>query len=348
VQRGESVIWSICGAALLAASLGTAPLRAASERPDLTAALHRIICIEKKEPSPKTLWAAGVFDAQLDGRVIAAQGEITAQGAGAGLPYARALAAGRHHSGIAAGDCGDGRAFAASVPAAVPVSVVKDKICIQEELRQQCRGVAIDFAAASGGRGRHLSLVRNCLDTATLPAGLVAVTCLPQRPRWLGPMAVAYVPVKGGPTEAVPEGEALKGDGDRAKLFENWINTVRLKEHLTPFSFARGALAATADRLAVGASLDHDRNAIKSESQKLVKAQLQFVGENRVRGRTLQEAAWQLYHSARHRNLLLSAAGNQAALVLRAESDGVFILVVVAAKAPARLSRAEKTSPHKP
>jgi len=347
-------------------------------RHDILNPLHQIICREGKVPGVRELWAAGIFDAQLDGHVLrrrereaitdreaindlegregreGREGNMGRVGRDEATAFARSRAAGLYHAGIGSGTCEDGRSFAVSVPAPAPMVVSKDKVCVPREVFALCRGVTVDFAAAAGGRGNKLQLTKSCADISGLPQGLLSVTCLPQTatwprwPKWVGPMVMAFVPVKSGPTSDIPDGEVLRVDGAGENEFRAWINRIRSKERLPPLALPSQTLAAAAERLAAGSSVLHDRTALKAETQAIENAGLKFVGEDRVQGRDLADAAWQLYHSPRHRNLLLSADANQAALVLRKIEAGFFVLLVAGAESRPRMAKSRPAFPHRP
>ena len=330
----KSIRMLVIGAAIGAPFVSYARSGSSSlnERKDIAAALHKIVCVDREKPSPKTLWAQGVYDAQVEGFVSTDTPDFK--------NVAKSIAAGRLHGGFAASKCEDGREVSASVPSRVPIALNSSgRLCVPLEVRKQCRGVSVDFAAAAGGIGNQLELNDGCADLSRLKAGIVAVTCLPKLPRWKGPEAFYYVPVKGGPEMEVPLKQLLSASTDEKRSIGNWINALRLRETLLPISFGSTEMAASADRLSIGASLVHDRGSIKSEKDALKVQGVSFIGEDRAIGSSIEEIGWQLYNSPRHRRLLLDSKANLGAVVVKNHANGRFVLVTIGSKSQLNISR---------
>lgn len=260
-------------------------------------------------PSPADLWAAEIFDAQLEGRQLLVVGSAAPEDLLAKAKQrAWALAQGGAFNGYAFGVCASGKtAWALAVPSSEALSAETrtGRVMLpQAALEAQCVSWSIDFAGHARGMPRILPPPGGGeLDVSRLPRGMFSVTCQPKGPQDQGPVLWFLKPVLGGPDLFPPEREGLReGLPDRALAL--WVNRVRAREGLKPLEWSPD-LSHFADLLATDGSLKHNRAEQASVTQKLKGSPLTAVGEDRVRARDSEGMAWLLWNSPRHRGLLL-------------------------------------------
>jgi hypothetical protein len=129
--------------------------------------------------------------------------------------------------------------------------------------------------------------------------GVVTVTCSHdsaqiQRAAYKGPELWYAIPTGKGPASRVPAEKSLI----------TWINQVRKLENLEPLKSVKLRRAPDLSR---DETPLHDRKKLR-EIAVLARNQqkLSLVGEDRVIARSTEDAAWLLWNSPRHRDLLLS------------------------------------------
>lgn len=310
------------------------PLR----RTDLGQAFSSAVCERKAGSLPFDAWAAGVYDAQIEGRFMNRRD---------GLPVdaerlehkAKALALVRGLGGYSFGSCENGkRGWILALPAPHPVRVVaKGRLQMPvQDLAARCETYRVDFASSRSFEAKELQLERGIVDSLRLGDGVLSITCQPKMPRWRGPVLWFLVPTGIGPQRAAPESEALSA---KVESLGPWINRIRGKAGLRPFSFP-GRLKAQADILAVDGSVTHDRQLLKKVSDHLGNERVKLLGEDRVKGDSTEVMAWLLWNSPRHRALILNREATAAGLAIKEVGQEKLAVLITAREETSAVSQA--------
>lgn len=305
----------------------------ATFRRDVVEGFGKIAC-DPSGPSAAKAWAAGIYDAQVEGRKLEplAGQAVSSDDA---LRKGKTLAKIRGFGGYAGGLCADGSGWAAAFPAAAPLGRLDAKGRMQlpqQALKHQCESFRVDYAARDTGAPREL------LDVVALPldhlaVGSISVTCQPKSPRWQGPVLWFLLPVGDGPGAVPPEADALVSGADPTASLTTWLNRVRVKEGLLPLE-SLATLAAEAGVLAVDGDLSHNRELLRKVAGQLAADKLKLIGEDRVRATDAVQMAWLLWNSPRHRGLLLNKEASAVGIALRQLGPEQLAVLITAAKTP--------------
>jgi hypothetical protein len=322
-------------ASLLAApAFGLTPASALTpvERKDVVDGFGAVFCASEAAPSalPLSLWEKGITDAQIEGRALVRRlgREASVQMA---ERKARTLARMRRYLGYAHGTCTDGRAWAIGLPAPEPLVRQGDELLLpQAALREACESWRVDFARNAGGDAEQLHAAAGKVSLKGLDDGVVSLTCQPHAPGWRGPVEWHMSPVGKAPGTLPPKPEALTVGKSAEEGLIAWVNRIRTAAKLPPLA-PRDELTREADMLAIDPSLTHNRKLLRKATEALASQKLRLIGEDRVKGRDTSEMAWLLWHSPRHRALLLDKKATGIGIALRKAGDGELAVLVVAA-----------------
>ena len=318
-------------------------------RADVTRMFGGIACADAQDDRPMAAWKAGLFDAQLDGR----RADLGAGRAPTLDELSRkghALARVRRYLGYAAGLCKDGSGWALALPAPAPLVIdAKGKISIPKVIASLCESFRVDFAPAGGGAPRELGSILS-VEPKGLGDGVLGVTCQPPRPRFQGPVLWYLAPIGRGPENAVPAAAALAAAagqdpaaGQAARLM-SWVNAIRRAETLRPLAFKK-EINEEASVLAIDPTLMHDRAMLKKVGASLEDVNVRLVGEDRVKGQSVDAMAWLLWNSPRHRDLLLNKTATSAGIAMRTQGGQTLAILVFGEDKPMKTARAAKTKP---
>jgi hypothetical protein len=339
---------------VLAAAAWAAPAHAAPKadggrvqhvmRKDVSAPFAAAACDGRLGASPRLAWEAGVFDAQIEGRLLTPI-------AGAALTpsrlerKAKALARARKFGGYAFGPCPNGSGWVAAFPASAPLAMDAASgtaVLPVSELEERCASWRVDFAKQEGGFPKPVTVAQKPRGTVRLGAlgdGVASVTCQPRAPRWLGPVVWYLLPTGKGPADQPPAAEALSGGEAPQVSLATWVNRVRTREGLAPLEWT-SELKDAASVLTVQPGLAHDRLLLQRVSARLADQSVTLHGEDRVRGADATSMAWLLWTSPRHRDLLLRRDATAGGVSARTLPDGSWLAVVVTgAESPLRTAR---------
>lgn len=333
-------------ASLLAApAFGLAPASSLTpvERKDVAHGFGAVFCASEAAPSalPHALWEQGITDAQIEGRALVRRlgGEA---GARVAERKARSLARMRRYLGYAHGTCPDGRAWAIALPAPAPLVRQGDELVLpQAALREACESWRVDFARNAGGGAERLHAAAGKVSLKGLGDGIVSVTCQAHAPGWRGPVEWHMSPVGKAPAALPPEAEALEVGKSADESLIAWVNRIRAAGKLPPLA-PRDELTREADMLAIDPSLTHNRKLLRKATEALASQKLRLIGEDRVKGRDTSEMAWLLWHSPRHRALLLDRKATGIGIALRKAQGGDLAVLIVADHDATLVGRNEK------
>lgn len=300
------------------------------ERRDLAGRLGPRVC-GGIPAEPQSLWELGIFDAQIEGVLLSSKTQFEGGLLAFAQKKSRLLARLNHLGGYAYGLCPDGaKAWAVAVPSPeliTPPSSDRKLLLPIASLKARCASYTVDFAAERGGLPQKVPVdKKDFVDTKAMPSGVVSVTCQPRAPSWQGPVLWAMVPVKRDGDVKLPI--VLQSD-EKNSLSDNlarWIGQIREKEGLPPL-VRHAELDHYAELLAIDGSLRHNRTQQALIAQKLRDTSTSPIGEDRVRARDLSSMAWLLWHSPRHRGLLLDPGATAVGIGLK--SVGPETLAVV-------------------
>ena len=316
------------------------------ERKDIADRIGTILCAGTDSPSalPLALWDRGLSDAQIEGRLLERRfGQepnlLSAQ------RKARSIAQMRRYQGYAYGKCHDGRAWALALPAPSPIRRQDTTLHIPvSALTSGCETWRIDYAQNSGGDSIRLEHLTDKIDTKTLAPGILSVSCQPRKPSWQGPVQWFLTPIGAPPSANVPSEEILRTGKNAEKGIIAWINHLRVKLKRAVL-VSRIELIHEAGILAIDRSLTHNRKLLRAASSNLSSQNLNFLGENRVKGRNVQEIAWLLWHSPRHRDLLLHKDARLIGITMRKTPQGHLAVIVVGTHDNARIGKRRPIQP---
>lgn len=310
-------------------------------RVELQRKLQPLVC-SGREPSPRQIMAAGVSDASLRvARLDAAQSQrLTPDRM---LKAGRRLARKHNHLGFVTGRCRDGSRWAVTTPAPAGIRRPGRNGLLTIDptvLRRHCAKYRLDFAPSPGGTPRRLwsqtdDRRRNPLtdssamrvNTAFLGTGTVGLTCTPKvtgKDR-AGPILWNLLAIGRGPGPL--PGVSLLEEG---QSLERWVNYLRQATGLKPLNFTHPLPGKLAGKLAATGKVAHHQGDLQKVRRSLRDKSGRFIGENRVKGRSPADMAWLLWHSPRHRALLLSDKATHLGLHQRRLSDQRLAVLVFA------------------
>ena len=310
---------------------------AVSFRRDLFMSFDKLLCgdTEKKvagleaAPPASRLWRHGIFDAGA--RVYL----LGPKGASQQLEKAaQSMARKNYHKGYSFGKCAKNRYWIVTTPSPIAFKQEGEIMRLKaQDLHSYCKWFRIDYAHAQYGRPRKLFKSKDqkvekslLINTTLLERGSLSITCKPKKPTWLGPVLWSLAPVKKGPLEKA----FLAGSVEQKapKALENWINLVRVNTDLGPLSSTEAFSHITKPLISKNLSIRHHRKDIRKVSREIKKQKGRFLGENRVKADSFEEAAWLLWNSPRHRSLLLhSKATHLATMAKRVKSERLSVMV---------------------
>lgn len=248
----------------------------------------------------RTLWSHNVYDAQVEGVVIRSSDKSKVPLAVA-RERAKELAKNIGNHGYASGVCGDGSAWAATLPSDVSLDI-KGGI-LKLNLRPQCHGDIGVFWVDSGvGVAQKISVNVNG-SRYVLPTnkdGFVSVVCSHKQ---RGPVELFLAPV-GKPKLELPESTTLVGNDTKQKVLA-WVNAIRRREKIPEVKFSE-ELSRSAESLATDKAIAHNMAKLQSESLRLKNKGFVMLGEDRSRAGSLEEVLTLLWISPLHRDLLLN------------------------------------------
>jgi hypothetical protein len=313
------------------------------ERKDVVEGFGAVFCASEAAPSalPLSLWEKSITDAQIEGRTLVRRLSPEAS-AKVAERKARTLARMRRYLGYAHGLCADGRAWAIALPAPAPLVRQGDELVLpQAALRGACESWRVDFAKNAGGDAERLHATAGKVSLKGLGDGIVSVTCQPHAPGWRGPVEWHMSPLGKAPSALPPEAEALGVGKSAEEGLIAWVNRIRAAGKLPPLA-PRDELTREADMLAIDSSLTHNRKLLRKATEALASQKLRLIGEDRVKGRDTSEMAWLLWHSPRHRALLLDRKATCIGIALRKAQGGDLAVLVVADHDPTLVGRNDK------
>lgn len=307
-------------------------------RTDLEGLIAANNCDSTLPIQPFNAWLSQMFDAQIEVQTLTPKkpGAITDdQLATAAVALAKKL----NHNGYQFGRCRDDALWVITTPAphAIQREANGNLSFSTSDFRDYCEYIALDYVAKESGRPRAIiktpSLNRQEKYQANLTLlgdGVASLTCQPRYPKWQGPVLWYLWPIKKGPGSFVPDEELLAQDQlPHAVVLANWINTVRKKEGLNALETDHPKLQRAADELLKNQTLKHNRTVLFDLQKHLAKFDMTLIGENRVRATTPKEMAWLLWHSPRHRGLLLEKNAKYLTVVTQPlKADHLTVIVI--------------------
>lgn len=295
------------------------------ERNDVQQTLQQRACAPAVKPLPR--WQDNLYDAGLILQTLHASHPLQLATIAA---LARKLAKTHHHHGYSYGLCPQQPALAwiSSLPAPAPLQALPTGWRIPLALYQQhCKKLTLDFAPLHG-KVAQLSLQPLLLRPQQ--EGVLSLTCYPVKSKKLGPQLWFLLPTdpKLGVTPT-PFVSSLAAN--TAAALPQWINRLRQEAKLTALQLqSTGPLQEAANLLTRHFSLEHNRRLLRQVGSALRAQQWLPLGENRVIARSVEELAWLLWFSPRHRSLILHPAATHLALSTRTEAESLLLVLVLA------------------
>lgn len=285
-------------------------------RSDLTRSLGPLFCNNETLPSSSALFEMGVYDSQIIGSVFLNVDPSR-------LPD---LSQPEGYSGYAWGICeGSRKAWALYTRSPEPIIVTGSSLQLATAMKALCRSVAVQAADAEKGASFALPHPNESIIRPS-GHGTLSATCFPRQENQ-GAQTWFLVPFGRG-TLKLPGDELLVQE--KLTSFQNWLQFIRKREKLSPLTFPP-SLYAILNILENAKRVDHDRTLMREAQQVARRRGLVLIGEDRAQGLTMQELAWLLWFSPRHRDLLLDPSGDIAGLSLK-RHNGLMRLIFVLAK----------------
>ncbi len=308
--------------ALLLITQSTATAGELTLRKDASNKLAKIVC-SKKPLDSTNAELAGIYDAQIEGQLLIPNRSGKAELKDAARK-ARSLARINNYHGYAFGVCPSGIGFSVALPSPSPLHS-KGQLPMAA-LKKHCRNWRADFAPATAAAPVRINVKSGSLRLPRA-SGTMSITCQPKSPSWQGPIQWYSVPLGTG-AAGIPSSSLVKKPSDdrRNSLYE-WINAARKSAGIAPL-IVNKPLESTADSLAIGGRLSHDRKMLRSSAADLKPNGVHLIGENRVKGNTTEEMARLLWNSPRHRSLLLNSNATYVGIKLVTARNG-FLAVLV-------------------
>ncbi len=231
-------------------------------------------------------------------------------------------------NGEARGPCDAKHTLAIFTRAPAAAQIHANHLFLPQAIVQLCQPLLLRFADALAGPSQPLEYAASM----ALPKedGIVSVTCVPKAHSQRGHQTWFLIPTGKGPLEKVPAREFLAKGQDPEEAMRSWVHAIRKQAGLEPVLFANRSLKKIAKTLALGQSIEHDRT-LNSQMQDLAhRANLHLIGEDRAQAASLEELAWLIWNSPRHRDLLLSKAAKLSSLIIHRQEDIWFLLLVFA------------------
>lgn len=282
-------------------------------RQDLQPFFNSQIC-EKKSITTKLFWEAGIFDAQIEGKVIPSA-EMAKVNAAQFVKIAEEKTRGLKHLGWIGGKCPDGSAWIITTPASKNfVQYTAETIFVaHDEMTAFCPEIDIRFANSEKDAPERIETkavpLKNgvmAIDTAKKARGLLSVSCVPKDGKGIANLWY-LVPVKGGPLPDPPFIEALT----QKNGLEQWINKLRKNEGLPELKIlTKPDVRKITSELLEDESVKHNPVLLEKAEAELRKINLTTVGENRVKALSPKTMGWLLWNSPSHRDLILSKKAN--------------------------------------
>lgn len=311
----------------LFAGVGLLATRPMTER-QLPLSLSAILCA--RQATAEDLFKNGVFDAQVQALRLTPKtsSRITQRQI---VDRAKKLVSETNQSAYAYGLCGDGSAWAMAFAVSDPVTVENNQLKIPVAFERSCVPGTLKALFSPELRGRSLGLAISKNNLALLPdqKGYAAVSCVMTRDRNGGQREVALVPVAGASIDVADIGKK-----SFAKIDENltaWINEKRRIENL-PALVEQKDLHEAAKSLMGSKLISHDLATLSSTRKALNNRGIEPIGEDRVRGRDLNEIVGLVWISPAHRDLILNPSAELVGVGVQKDEAGIFAVILAGRK----------------
>jgi hypothetical protein len=299
-------------------------------RTDLVATLGNVFCSPESGTLTQKAWAQGVYDAQIEGRTLES---FTEQKIDEQILQQKAkdLAKQNYHLGFSFGHCPGGMAWMASMPSPEPATIdsLNRLIWPQKTMDQACKNTSADSALAKGS----MTQTHKTSEHLNLPEedGVMTISCWPKTPDWMGPMVWFMAPTGKGPGTFVPQAELFRSENQDSEKLLAWIQQVRKIFKAKEVALGNESLDRASQLLSVGKTVHHNRTLLKSVNSWLKEDGLQLIGEDRAKAMSARQLAWLLWHSPRHRTLLLDPTASHMSVNL-VQDKGESLAVILMAK----------------
>jgi len=264
------------------------------------------ICNQASSIQERDLWKLQIYDSGVQIQLLNALSEKQLRSA------AKKIARKVNHLSYSTFTCEKGEKLILTYPSPVAFQS-KDLLTT---LPSYCESTEVRFANAKGKK----SIPFAASETLPRQSGIVTVTCFPKDSA-LGSVLWFTIPTGNGPLPKTPI--PLNRD------LPQWINSTRISEGLKPLQPIQN-LDATA--LLQNEDVSHLRAQMELVRVKAEKVGIKLVAEDRVIAKDLQEAAWLLWNSPRHRDSLLDANISKATVFQKQiqNSDQILFIVLTA------------------
>ena len=298
---------------LLALTLQVSVLFASAPlwRKDLQQAGGKLLCTDK--PKLQVAWQLQIYDTLLAARLVPKSANLATE--------AKQYAQNTANFGYSFGACNK-RAWLLTVSAPYQAQVKQGVVTLAPELQNYCKSLRAKFAPNGLQMPKTLSIKKLRLVLPKQGNGLVAVSCQSLSPLKVGPRLLYAFPV-GKPHTLAPLLSYSEKSKDLQQATATWLNALRKKMHLSAVQFLPYDQTTRF-------SVIHDRVELAKTKKSLQQVQQVFLGENRVRAHSLQEALSMFWLSPFHRELLLHKTAKRVYLQINKKQNQLLLTMVVA------------------
>lgn len=289
-------------------------------RKDLVGSISKKICSKSLDTAANNFWGDGIFDASLQIHLLKRTDTGVLEDASL-RDYAISMMKNNFHHGYAFAICSSDLAWVASVPAEKALQVKDKQVSLPwAHMQNICKTIEGNFIQLGHGQSESVGLKNGKMRLNSYPPGVFSITCTPRVPGWVGPI-LWYLFPNDSSEKKVPFFELLR-DGNSSKLaMERWINRLRSEHELKTFEFSNRWMKEGARNIGLSRKLFHERDRMDQVRQFLKKYGIKAGGEDKAIAGSVEELAWLLWFSPRHRDLLLdpncSHAGSYLSVVGR-------------------------------
>ena len=244
---------------------------------------------------------------------------------------AKKLASANEQLGFAYGVCAEGGGWAMAFPSPSGFSLENNVLKFPGVISKLCVTGSLKTAFVPESRGHSLGMKMTGFSSVAVPSqkGYAAVSCVLKMFPQSGPREWALVPVSGANPDASEIGRQSFSKIDRT--IDSWINEKRRLENLPSMTSSKDLFLA-ASSLIAKKEVRHNLSALGAVRDSLLKKGIEALGEDRVRGRDIDELVGLIWMSPLHRDLVLNPVADAMGIAVRQDSEGFFAVILVGKK----------------
>lgn len=311
-------------------------------RSDLYPTFQKILCNNKKIPSPIEILKLGIYDVQISGKVLLfSRTQTHEQNKSLLISLAKQNAIRSEHHGLVFGQCNINTYWYITLPSPEPISKIhttEGYYIPYNYIKKYCSRLKISFVNAYEGPAKDITpdlksfadADRITLNPYLLSDGMISVTCYSKSSSNNLSTLWYLIPVKNGPYPKPPFYNFLKKKSQKNQdKIITWINALRKKHNIHKL-IENNILNITAKTLSKTNSVNHNKKNLLQVQSFLSPKGFIFQSEERVKAQDLIEATWLLWNSPSHRNGLINSKSTHIGVYYEQKNLETFIIIVLA------------------